>query len=69
MRNDFVNISSSHTHTIPEVNRMDKKKQEKQNRQKNHDKYNSITQKSEPENQNPGHNVREEGIHPINQKR
>ncbi|WP_342756901.1 hypothetical protein [Kineothrix sedimenti] len=48
---------------------MDKKKQEKQNRQKNHDKYNSITQKSEPENQNSGHNVREEGIHPINQKR
>lgn len=69
IRDDSEYISSSHTHTIPEVNRMDKKKQEKQNRQKNHDKYNSITQKSEPENQNSGHNVREEGIHPINQKR
>ncbi|TCL60410.1 hypothetical protein EDD76_102106 [Kineothrix alysoides] len=73
MKGIFAYISPSHTHTTSEVNRMDKsidkKKQEKQNRQKNHDKYNSITQKTEPENQNSGHNVREEGIHPINQKR
>jgi hypothetical protein len=37
--------------------------------QKNHDKFNSITQKTTPENQNQEHNVRKEGIQPINQKR
>lgn len=37
--------------------------------QKNHNKYDSVTQKKKPENQNQEHNVREEGIHPINQKR
>ena len=48
---------------------MDKKKQEKLTKQKNHNKFNSITQKAEPENQNQEHNVRKEGIQPINQKR
>ncbi len=33
------------------------------------DKFNSITQKSTPENQNQAHNVRKEGIQPMNQKR
>lgn len=32
-------------------------------------KFNSITEKSKPENQNQTHNVRKEGINPINQKR
>lgn len=32
-------------------------------------KFNSITQKSEPENQNQTHNVRQEGISKINQNR
>ena len=49
--------------------KIDKSKQEKMEEQRNHNKYNSITQKKEPENQNQTHNVREEGIGPINQKR
>lgn len=48
---------------------MDKKEQEKINRQKNLNEFNSITQKVKPENQNEEHNVRKEGIQPINQKR
>lgn len=48
---------------------MDKKKQDQIERQENHDKFNSITQKVKPENQNQTHNVRKEGINPINQKR
>lgn len=48
---------------------MDKSKQEKIEEQRNHNKYNSITQKTTPENQNQTHNVRKEGIQPINQKR
>lgn len=48
---------------------MNKKKEEQKNRQENLDKYNSITQKKEPENQNQTHNVRREGTLPVNQKR
>lgn len=48
---------------------MNKKEQERENRQKNLNEYNSITQKMKPENQNQTHNVRKEGIQPINQKR
>lgn len=48
---------------------MNKKEQEHLQKQKNLDKYNSITQKVTPENQNQTHNVRKEGISPINQKR
>lgn len=48
---------------------MDKKEQERINRQKNLNEYNSVTQKVKPENQNQSHNVRKEGIQPINQKR
>ncbi len=48
---------------------MDKAKQEKFEEQKNHNKYNSITQKTTSENQNQEHNVRKEGIGPVNQKR
>lgn len=48
---------------------MDRSKQEKQYEQKNREEFNSVTQKVKPENQNQQHNVREEGIHPINQKR
>lgn len=39
---------------------MDKKQQEKQNRQKNLDQYNSVTEKVKPENQNQEHNARKE---------
>lgn len=48
---------------------MDKKKLEKKQRKKSNEKLNSITQKVKVENQNQTHNVREEGITPINQKR
>ena len=48
---------------------MDKKDLEKPEQQKNHNEFNSVTQKGKPENQNQEHNVRKEGIQPINQKR
>lgn len=56
-------------HTIPEVIMMDKSKQEKIEEQRNHNKFNCVTQKTTPENQNQTHNARKEGIQPINQKR
>ncbi|MBQ2802595.1 MAG: hypothetical protein IJF07_01705 [Lachnospiraceae bacterium] len=48
---------------------MNKEKQERLEEQKSLNKYNSITQKTTPENQNQTHNVRKEGIGPVNQKR
>ena len=48
---------------------MNKKAQEQIQEQKNHDKFNSITQKVTPENQNQTHNPRKEDIQPINRKR
>ncbi len=48
---------------------MDKKDRERVERQENLNKFNSVTQKVKPENQNQTHNVRKEGITPINQKR
>lgn len=48
---------------------MDKKKQEQINEKKNKEKFNTITQKVKPENQNQEHNVRQEGIAPVNQIR
>ncbi len=41
---------------------MDQKNQEKQNRQKNLDKFNSVTEKVKPENQNQEHNARKEAV-------
>ncbi len=41
---------------------MDKDKQEEQNRRKNEEEFNSITQKVKPENQNQSHNVRNEAV-------
>lgn len=55
--------------TTLEVTNMDKKTQEQIQEQKDHNKFNSITQKTAPENQNQTHNSRKEGIQPINQKR
>ena len=43
---------------------MDKKEKEKQERQKNLNEFNSVTQKVKPENQNQEHNVRKEAFHP-----
>ena len=47
---------------------MDRKELDNQQRKAN-EKFNSITGKSKTENQNQTHNVRKEGITPINQKR
>ena len=55
--------------TVPEVKKMDKKTRKEQEEQRNHNEFNSVTQKTKPENQNQTHNVRKEGIQPINQKR
>lgn len=48
---------------------MNKKEKEGLQRQENLNKFNSVTQKATPENQNQTHNVKKEGIQPINQKR
>lgn len=48
---------------------MNKKKREQINRQKDLNEFNQVTQSVKLENQNQQHNVREEGIKPINQKR
>lgn len=45
------------------------KQQEQINEQRSLNKFNSVTEKKKPENQNQQHNVRREGIGPINQKR
>lgn len=42
---------------------------ERLHKQENLNKFNSITKKVKPENQNQTHNVRKEGIQPINQKK
>lgn len=43
---------------------MDKKQQEKWNEKKAKEKFNSVTQKVKPENQNQDHNARQEAIEP-----
>ncbi|MBQ8804201.1 MAG: hypothetical protein IJZ53_11245 [Tyzzerella sp.] len=43
---------------------MNKKKQEKQEQQRNQNKFNSVTEKVKPENQNQTHNVRSEAVEP-----
>lgn len=48
---------------------MDRKEMEKQQRKKSNEQFNSVTQKIKVENENQTHNVRKEGITPINQKR
>ncbi len=48
---------------------MHKLKLEKQQQKRENEKFNSITNKVKVENQNQTHNVVEEGIGPINQKR
>lgn len=48
---------------------MDKVKLEQQQQKKENEMFNSVTQKKKVENQNQTHNVREEAIGPINQRR
>lgn len=47
---------------------MDKAKQEQLNRKKSNEKFNSITQKVKPENQNQTHNIRSEAVEPKNRQ-
>lgn len=47
---------------------MDKKKQEELNRRKSNEKFNSITQKMKPENQNQTHNIRSEAVESENRQ-
>ena len=47
---------------------MNKKQQEQQNRQKDLNRFNSITQKMKPENQNQKHNARSEAVEPKNRQ-
>ncbi len=60
-------------HTIREVIFVQKnnnsKQQEQINEQRSLNKFNSVTEKKKPENQNQQHNVRQEGIGPVNQKK
>lgn len=56
-------------HPNAEVIRLDQKQQNELQEKKDHDKFNSVTQKNKVENQNQTHNARKEGITPINQKR
>lgn len=48
---------------------LDKRQYEEQSEMKSLNTFNSVTHKKKPENQNQDHNVRDEGIGPINQKR
>ena len=46
-----------------------RKEEEIRSRQEDLERFNSVTRSVKPENQNQAHNVRKEGIGPINQKR
>jgi hypothetical protein len=48
---------------------MDKSKKEKEQEKREHEMFNSVTNKRKVENQNQTHNVVNEGIGPSNQKR
>lgn len=52
----------------PRGDSMNKKQQEQQNRQKNLNKFNSVTEKVKLENQNQEHNVRSEAVEPKNRQ-
>lgn len=47
---------------------MNKKQQEKLQQQRDQNKFNSITQKVKPENQNQTHNIRSEAVEPKNRQ-
>lgn len=47
---------------------MNKAKQEKQNQKKANEKFNSVTQKVKPENQNQTHNARSEAVESKNRQ-
>lgn len=47
---------------------MEKKQMEKLQQKKEQEKFNSVTQKSKPENQNQTHNIRSEAVEPKNRQ-
>ena len=47
---------------------MNKKEIEKLQQKKSQEKFNSVTQKSKPENQNQTHNIRIEAVEPKNRQ-
>ena len=47
---------------------MNKKQQEEQARKQSNEKFNSVTQKVKPENQNQTHNARSEAVEPKNRQ-
>ena len=47
---------------------MNKKEQEQKNQQDSQDKFNSVTQKNKPENQNQTHNIRSAAVEPKNRQ-
>jgi len=47
---------------------MDKSEVEKLQQKKSNEAFNSVTEKVKVENQNQQHNVKKEGLHPINQR-
>ncbi len=55
-------------HHITEVIQMDKDKQEEPARKKANEKFNSVTRKQKPENQNQTHNVRSEAVEAKNRQ-
>lgn len=68
-RNCTVHNHQKSRNTIHEVKIMDKNEMEKQQQRKCREKFNSVTRKATPQNQNQTHNSKKEGIGPINQKR
>lgn len=55
-------------HTVREVIEMNKKQQEKEEQQRNQNKFNCVTRKVKPENQNQTHNIRSEAVEPKNRQ-
>ncbi|MFW5652216.1 hypothetical protein [Acetivibrio ethanolgignens] len=47
---------------------MNKKRQEKEEQQRNQNKFNCVTRKVKPENQNQTHNIRSEAVEPKNRQ-
>ena len=47
---------------------MNKKEQEAFREKKSREKFNSVTQKAKPENQNQTHNIRSEAVEPKNRQ-
>lgn len=56
-------------HTKIRGDEMDKREMEKQQQKKSREEFNSVTEKVKVENKNQEHNVKKEGLQPMNQKK